>query len=162
MLVIKKKKKKKNLPANARTWKTPVWDLGQEDLLEGEMAPHSRILAGRILWIEVLGGSSVPKVVRHNWASENNRFNEFNLGKFIFRFSGWMCIKKLHSYNQTKNLLPLLPKAQNWYAIGREVVNFATFPCLSSTFSYYLWIPQDYSRNNRKITAERTKSWKAC
>ena len=56
----------------------------------GEMAPHSSILAGRILWIEVLGGSSVPgglKVVRHNWASEYNRFSEFNLGKFIFRFS---------------------------------------------------------------------------
>ena len=56
----------------------------------GEMIPHSRILAGRILWIEMPGGSSDRgglKVVRHNWASEYNRLNECNLGKFIFRFS---------------------------------------------------------------------------
>ena len=83
-------KKKKSACQRRRTWKTPVWDLGQEDRLEGEMIPHSRILAGRILWIEMPGGSSDRgglKVVRHNWASEYNRLNECNLGKFIFRFS---------------------------------------------------------------------------
>ena len=32
-----------------------VWSLGQEDLLEKEMATHSRILAKKISWIEVHG-----------------------------------------------------------------------------------------------------------
>ena len=38
-----------NLPAMTETW---VRFLGQEDLLEKEMAPHSSILAWRSLWIE--------------------------------------------------------------------------------------------------------------
>ena len=43
----------KNLPA---VWKTCVQSLGQEDLLEEEMATHSRILAWRIPWTEEFGG----------------------------------------------------------------------------------------------------------
>ena len=39
----------KNLPAMQDTW---VWSLGQEDLLEKEMANHSSILAWKILWTE--------------------------------------------------------------------------------------------------------------
>ena len=35
---------------------TQVQSLGQEDPLEEEMATHSTILAGRIPWIEELGG----------------------------------------------------------------------------------------------------------
>ena len=31
---------------------TEVWSLGREDLLEEEMAAHSKILAGRIPWTE--------------------------------------------------------------------------------------------------------------
>ena len=36
--------------------KTQVWSLGQEDLLEKEMATHSSILAWRIPQIEEAGG----------------------------------------------------------------------------------------------------------
>ena len=39
----------KNLPAMEETW---VWSLGQEDLLEKEMATHSSMLAWRIPWTE--------------------------------------------------------------------------------------------------------------
>ena len=42
----------KNLPAVQETW---VQSLGQEDPLEKEMAPHSSILAWKILWIEEPG-----------------------------------------------------------------------------------------------------------
>ena len=35
------------------TW---VWSLGQEDLLEKEMATHSSILAWKIPWTEEPGG----------------------------------------------------------------------------------------------------------
>ena len=43
--------------------------LGQEDLLKGEMATHSRILAWKILWIEEPGGlqSIVLQRVRYDW-----------------------------------------------------------------------------------------------
>ena len=43
----------KNLPAMRETW---VQSLGQEDLLEKEVAAHSSILAWRILWTEEPGG----------------------------------------------------------------------------------------------------------
>ena len=43
----------KNLPA---VQETQVRSLDQEDLLEQEMATHSRILAWRILWTEEPGG----------------------------------------------------------------------------------------------------------
>ena len=42
-----------NLPAKQ---KTPIQSLGQEDLLEKEMAIHSSILAWRIPWTEGPGG----------------------------------------------------------------------------------------------------------
>ena len=44
----------KNLPADAEM---RVQFLGQEDPLKKEMATHSSILAWRIPWTEVLGGS---------------------------------------------------------------------------------------------------------
>ena len=37
-------------------WETQVQSLGREDLLEKEMATHSRILAWRIPWTEEPGG----------------------------------------------------------------------------------------------------------
>ena len=43
----------KSLPA---VWETQVRSLVQEDPLEKEMATHSRILDGRILWMEEPGG----------------------------------------------------------------------------------------------------------
>ena len=43
----------KHLPAMRKTW---VQSLGQEVLLEKEMATHSSILAWRIPWTEELGG----------------------------------------------------------------------------------------------------------
>ena len=42
----------KNLPA---VWETQVRFLGQEDLLEKEMANHSNILAWKIPWTEEPG-----------------------------------------------------------------------------------------------------------
>ena len=45
----------KNLPAMQETW---VWFLGQEDVLEKEMAIHSRVLAWRISWTEEPGIST--------------------------------------------------------------------------------------------------------
>ena len=42
----------KNLPAMPETW---VQSLGQEDLLEKEMATHSSILAWKIPWTEEPG-----------------------------------------------------------------------------------------------------------
>ena len=55
----------KNLPAMQETW---VQSLGSEDLLEGEMATHSSILAWRISWMEEPGGlqSMGSQRVRHN------------------------------------------------------------------------------------------------
>ena len=47
------KKKKKNPPAMQEPW---VQSLGQEDLLEKEMATHSNILSWEIPWTEEPGG----------------------------------------------------------------------------------------------------------
>ena len=55
----------KHLPAMQETW---VQSLGQEDLLEKEMATHSSILAWRIPWTQEPGGlqSMGSQRVRHN------------------------------------------------------------------------------------------------
>ena len=46
----------KNPPATQETRETQVQSLGQEDLLEKEMATHSSILAWKIPWVEEPGG----------------------------------------------------------------------------------------------------------
>ena len=46
----------KNLPVNARNRGNLVQSLGQEDLLEKEMATHFSILAWEIPWTEEPGG----------------------------------------------------------------------------------------------------------
>ena len=48
----------KNLPVMQKTWETQVLSLGQEDLLEKEMATHASILAWRIPWMRSLAGYS--------------------------------------------------------------------------------------------------------
>ena len=56
----------KNLPAMQET---QVWSLHREDPLEEGMAPHSSILAWKILWTGEPGGlqSTGSQRVRHNW-----------------------------------------------------------------------------------------------
>ena len=58
----------KNPPAMQET---QAWSLGQEDLLEKEMATPSSILAWRILWTEEPGGllSMRSQRVRHDWVT---------------------------------------------------------------------------------------------
>ena len=51
----------KNPPA---MWETRVQSLCWEDLLEKEMATHSRIPAWRIPWTEELGGASGGRQVQ--------------------------------------------------------------------------------------------------
>ena len=51
----------KNLPALQETW---VQSLGQEDLLEKEMATHSSILAWEIPWMEEPGEPQAQGVQR--------------------------------------------------------------------------------------------------
>ena len=63
----------KNLPAMQETQEMQVWSLGQEDLLEEEMATHFSILAWKVPCIENFGGqqSKGSKRVGHNWESKN-------------------------------------------------------------------------------------------
>jgi len=51
----------KSLPA---VWKTQVRSLGQEDLLEKEMATHSSILAWKCPWTEEPGRLTVHGVTK--------------------------------------------------------------------------------------------------
>ena len=48
----------KNPPAMQKMRETQVLSLGQEDLLEKEMATHASILAWRIPWMRSLAGYS--------------------------------------------------------------------------------------------------------
>ena len=61
----------KNPPAMQETQEMLVWLLGQEDLLEEQMAAHSNILAWEILRMEKPSGlqSTGSKIVRHDWAT---------------------------------------------------------------------------------------------
>ena len=59
-----------HLPAMLETW---VQSLGQENLLEKEMATHSSILAWRIPWTEEPGGlqSTGSQRVGHDWVTSH-------------------------------------------------------------------------------------------
>ena len=63
--------------------KTQVLSLGQEDLLEEEIAAHSSILAGKIPWTEEPGGLQSMELqrVRHDWVT-----NIFTIGSGSFPF----------------------------------------------------------------------------
>ena len=76
----------KNLPAVQRTEETQVWSLGQEDLLEKEMATHSSILAWRIPWTEGPGGlqSVESQRVRHDWATKPCHHSQWDSHCFSF------------------------------------------------------------------------------
>ena len=56
----------KNPPAKQETQQMLVQSLGQEDLLEEEMATHCSILAWRIPWTEELGGLQFIGSVRRS------------------------------------------------------------------------------------------------
>ena len=59
---------------------TQVQSLGQEDLLEKEMAIHSSILVWGILWTEEPGGLEFAGLqrVRHNWVTNTNTYISYS------------------------------------------------------------------------------------
>ena len=63
----------KNLPAVQEMQEMWVWSLGQEDLLEKEMATHSSILAWIIPWTEEPGGLQPMELqrVRRDWGTKH-------------------------------------------------------------------------------------------
>ena len=54
----------KNLPASARDAGDLAGSLGRGDTLEEKMAPHSRILACKIIWTEEPGGLQITGLPR--------------------------------------------------------------------------------------------------
>ena len=64
----------KNPPAKAGDVRDVGLIAGLENPLEEEMAPHSSILAWKILWTEEPGGlqSMGLQRVGHNWMTEHN------------------------------------------------------------------------------------------
>ena len=54
-----------------------VWSLGRDDPLEGGMATHSSILAGKISWTKEPGWlqSMESRRVRHNWTTKHSTAN---------------------------------------------------------------------------------------
>ena len=63
--------------------KTWIQSLGQEDLLEKEMATHSNILAWEIPWTEEPGGLQSMKMQRvgHDWVTEHAQVKNKDIWK---------------------------------------------------------------------------------
>ena len=78
----------KRLPTMLETW---VQSLGQEDLLEKEMATQSSILAWKIPWTEEPGRlqSMGSQRVRHNWATSLHFYAFSKHGSFLMRRVWW-------------------------------------------------------------------------
>ena len=70
----------KNPPTMQETQEMRVQSLGQEDLLEKEMATHSFILAWKIPWTRNLGGYS-PMGRRVGLSTARTRLNKYVLIK---------------------------------------------------------------------------------
>ena len=70
---------------------TQVWSLGQEDLLEKEIATHSSILTCKAPWTEEPGGlqSRASQRVSYNWTRMESHF--FPCFMFCLRFCGFQC-----------------------------------------------------------------------
>ena len=64
----------KNLPTMQETW---VWSLGQEDLLEKQMATFPSVVAWKTPWTEEPGGlqSMGLQTFRNDWATEHIRYH---------------------------------------------------------------------------------------
>ena len=58
-------------------WETQVLSLGWEDLLEKEMAIHSRTIAWKIPWTEEPGKATVHGVTRVGQDLSTKRLNDF-------------------------------------------------------------------------------------
>ena len=96
----------KNLPAMQDAW---VQSLGQEDLLEKEMASHSRILTWRIPQTEEPGGlqSVGSQTVGHEWTNFTSllliqfSWSSLNRINFMYKFytfyDGLISLAKVHS-----------------------------------------------------------------
>ena len=131
-----------------------VWSLGQEDLLEKEMAPHSSTLAWKIPWMEEPGGLQFmgPQRVGHNWATSVTHSERTSATPAW----GGGCYRSLVSRDQGCLLLSVLqctgppspPPTKN-YLVQSSVVlkNWVTKPCsivsllaLKSTLSDINWI----------------------
>ena len=85
----------KNTPA---IQETNVWSLGQEDLLEKEMATHSSILAWRIPWPEEPGWLQSMESLRvgHNWAINTaTALTAANELSFPLSFCLYLCLSSI-------------------------------------------------------------------
>ena len=72
-------------------WDTWVWSLGQEDLLEKDMATPSGILAWKIPWMEESCGPQFmgSQSLSHDWAANTFTFKEKSKGKCHGKLLNW-------------------------------------------------------------------------
>ena len=128
----------KRLPIIQETW---VQSLGQEDLLEKEMATHSSTLAWKIPWMEEPGGLQFMGLQRvgHDWATSVTH-SERTLAATAW---GGGCYRSLVSRDQGCLLISVLqctgppspPPTKN-YLVQSSVVlkNWVTKPCSIVSF----------------------------
>ena len=95
---------------------TQVQSLGQEYLLEKEMATHSSFLAWRILWIEVPGG---PKTMCHKDSDVTQRLTLFSCYCWLLNHAGLG--------------VPTLSRVENPHVILELVLSIHISPSTSST-----------------------------
>ena len=67
----------KSLSATQETREMQVWSLGQEDVLEKDMATHPSILGWEIPWTEEPGGLQCKGLQRvgHDWVTKHVKHN---------------------------------------------------------------------------------------
>ena len=117
----------KNKPAMRETW---FQSLGQEDLLEEEMAIHFSILAWKIPRIQEYGSlqSMEPKRVRGNWVTEHIH----TIPTFSYSLSSWLqgshCLVKqavrfCSMVSQLSIFFPGSDSEESTYSCGRPGFN---------------------------------------
>ena len=78
-----------NLPAMQEM---QIQSLGQEDLLQKDMATRSRILAWEISWIEEPGrlqSIGLQKTYRHNWVTKQQLYGCLVMVEFAYTLQYW-------------------------------------------------------------------------
>ena len=105
----------KRLPTMQEAW---VQSLGQEDLVEKEMATHSSILTWKILWTEEPSRSTGLQRVRNDWVTSLSIQYLFFFFLIIYRLAGSLLLCDLSLVMVSRSYALLAGHGPPWWSLS--------------------------------------------
>ena len=104
-------------------WKTQVWSLGWENLLEKKMATHYSTLAWKIPWTEEHGRlpSMGSQRVGHDWATSLSFFFRWGVLHRVLVVIGWCWVLYSSGFLCVSSYYLILPRVSSLVVWGLEI-----------------------------------------